>query len=323
MQRDARWYVTDDRFTYKPGETVYVKGWVRWTDNGVNPDLALPRRAARPSTYTLVDARGNKIAHGHGGARPTQGGFDVEVDAAADAEPRHGADVHARDARRDATRIRSQIQEFRTPAYAVSLDDDVTHAGATPLVLGESIEMRAEAKYYAGGGLAGAAIRWDAQLERRRRYRAAGLGAATRSSRRIRARCLRYDAARRRGAPARDAVRRVDGDERVRDRRRCRLDQPSRADGRRDRDRRRSHDHPRELARDPRAPEQRTTSACASIPDRATRLEAIVTDIDGAPVAGVPIDVAIEGVLGSERVPRRREDRRHPALQADERRTRR
>ena len=31
---NARWYVTDDRFTYKPGEKAYVKGWVRWTDNG-------------------------------------------------------------------------------------------------------------------------------------------------------------------------------------------------------------------------------------------------------------------------------------------------
>jgi hypothetical protein len=42
---NALWYVTDDRFTYKPGEKVYVKGWIRWTTNGVNPDLALPSPA--------------------------------------------------------------------------------------------------------------------------------------------------------------------------------------------------------------------------------------------------------------------------------------
>ncbi|HSK01294.1 MAG TPA: hypothetical protein VK932_08640, partial [Kofleriaceae bacterium] len=39
---DAYWYATDDRFTYRPGERVHVKGWVRWTHDGVNPDLALP-----------------------------------------------------------------------------------------------------------------------------------------------------------------------------------------------------------------------------------------------------------------------------------------
>ena len=35
-----------------------------------------------------------------------------------------------------------------------------------PLVLGESIEMRAEARYYGGGGLDGAAIAWDAEAAR-------------------------------------------------------------------------------------------------------------------------------------------------------------
>ena len=28
-QAEARWYVTDDRFLYKPGEELHVKGWVR------------------------------------------------------------------------------------------------------------------------------------------------------------------------------------------------------------------------------------------------------------------------------------------------------
>ena len=50
-------------------------------------------------------------------------------------------------------RLPIKIEEFRTPAYAVSLNDDVMYGGARPLVVGESIEMAAEAKYYAGGGL--------------------------------------------------------------------------------------------------------------------------------------------------------------------------
>src|SRR5262249_17741017 len=58
-----------------------------------------------------------------------------------------------------------RIAEFRTPAFSVSLNDDVTHSGALPLIVGESIEMSAEANYYAGGALAGAAIEWEAKLE--------------------------------------------------------------------------------------------------------------------------------------------------------------
>ena len=50
----ALWYVTDDRFTYRPGEKVYVKGWVRWTHDGVispsyieNVDVIVDRFAKR------------------------------------------------------------------------------------------------------------------------------------------------------------------------------------------------------------------------------------------------------------------------------------
>src|SRR6185295_3078560 len=74
----ALWYVTDDRFTYKPGEKAYFKGWLRWTHNGINPDLALPG-SGETIAYTLEDARGTKLATGD--ARlSAQGGFHVEVD---------------------------------------------------------------------------------------------------------------------------------------------------------------------------------------------------------------------------------------------------
>lgn len=161
---DAYWYVTDDRFTYKPGEKVYVKGWLRWTDNGVNPSMALPA-ANDPIQWELKDSRGNKI--GRGTTQLTdQGGFDLEVALPPNANlgtaslwlvARHGTQ------QLDHTHPIA-IEEFRTPAFAVELDDDVTHAGATPVVLGESIEMLASARYYAGGGLGGADIEWYASL---------------------------------------------------------------------------------------------------------------------------------------------------------------
>ncbi len=159
-EQHARWYVTDDRFTYKPGEPVYVKGWVRWTNTGVNPDLALPA-ASDTIDYTLTDSRGNKIATGKA-PFTAQGGFDVEVKLPANVNL--GTAYFSFGTKTEGHRHPISIQEFRTPAYAVTLNDDVTHSGATPLVLGETIEMNAEAKYYAGGGLGGAGITWAATL---------------------------------------------------------------------------------------------------------------------------------------------------------------
>ena len=159
-ERDAYWYVTDDRFTYRPGEPVYVKGWVRWSDNGVNPHLELPA-ATDDIAYTLYDSRNNKVATGTAHVTD-QGGFDLQTTIPPTAglgtarftfETKHQTFDHP-----------IEIQEFRTPTYAVTLNDDVMHRGAVPLVLGESIEMSAAAKYYAGGGLADAKIRWDGLL---------------------------------------------------------------------------------------------------------------------------------------------------------------
>src|SRR5262249_33168902 len=91
-----------------------------------------------------------------------QGGFDLEVKLPPNVNL--GTATFNFETKGERYRHPISIQEFRTPAYAVTLDDDVTHKGATPLVLGESIEMSAEAKYYAGGGLEGAAIDWHATL---------------------------------------------------------------------------------------------------------------------------------------------------------------
>lgn len=160
-ERNALWYATDDRFMYKPGETAYVKGWVRWTTTGVNPDIALPA-AGDKLAYTVTDSRGTKIASGTS-ALTDQGGFDMAI-ALPDNANLGTATVHMQ-TQDQAHTLPLSIEEFRTPAFAVTLNDDVMMAGAVPLVVGEQLEMRAEAKYYAGGGLPSASIRWDATLQ--------------------------------------------------------------------------------------------------------------------------------------------------------------
>lgn len=156
----ANWYVTDDRFTYKPGEPVYIKGWTRWTHDGINPGLELPR-AHDQVTWEIHDARDNKLAAGTA-AFTDQGGFDFKFDIPANANLGAASVDVAIGTERYSHRI--AIQEFRTPAYQVSIDDDVQSAGVAPLILGESISMNAEAHYYAGGSLGGAHVQWDASL---------------------------------------------------------------------------------------------------------------------------------------------------------------
>ncbi len=298
VRRDeARWYVTDDRFLYKPGEPVYLKGWVRWTDTGINPALALPR-SGETVAYTLRDSRNNQIA---AGTAPLgdQGGFDLQVTL----PPTPGLGMaYFTLATRSATYTHPiQIQEFRTPAYSVSLNDDIAHGGALPVVLGESIEMLAEAKYYAGGGLAGAEVDWDARLEPAT-YRPPGWGPFRFTPPVPRAdRWRSYNhhptaSARAHGTlsgastagiavgipalvPFTPSVLEVDATIADVDRMHIRATS-------------------RKIIVHPSA----YYVGIRATPDREnTELQAIVTDIDGAPVAGVPIEIAIEGVLGSER----------------------
>ncbi len=160
-KQNALWYVTDDRFTYKPGEKVYLKGWVRFTHDGVNPNLALPNPLAGVS-YTLIDERGNQI--GGGTAKlSNQGGFHIEVTLPENVNL--GVAYFVLATEKLTHRHPIAIREFRTPAFSVALDNDVTHAGAAPLFLGESIQMNAMARYYSGGNLSGAHVHWTARLQ--------------------------------------------------------------------------------------------------------------------------------------------------------------
>ncbi len=296
----ARWYVTDDRFTYKPGEKVYVKGWLRWSHDGVNPDLAMPS-AGETVEWTLTDARSNRIANGTA-KLSDQGGFHLET--ALPATTNLGAATFSFRARRESMRHSISVQEFRTPAYSVTLADDTQFSGSRPLIAGESIEMRAEAKYFAGGGLPGADIRWVSTLSPASykppgwdRFTFEPMGARSLRKDRWRKPTVRGEAIEVADAttlggdststatfsigstPAkRPAILEVDTT--VADLDRMQIRASSRA----------IVVHPSALYVGVRAK-----------PLQEDVIEAIVTDIDGAPVAGVPIELRVEGVLGSER----------------------
>ncbi len=289
----ARWFVSDDRFLYKPAEPVYLKGWIRLTHNGVNPDLALPHQG-EAIAWRLDDSRGNKIATGNA-PLSDQGGFDLEV--ALPPTVNLGPATFTLSTRTHSIRHSIKIEEFRTPAFAVTLDEDVTHAGATPLIAGESIEMSAEAKYYAGGGLAGASIDWAATL-RPATYRPAGWDAFT------------FRPARKRGDRDswRDSITLassftlsgastsniVYGITAVPDHTPSLLSVDASV---RDLDRMVIRASSRDILVHPAS----YYVGVRATPGSRDKLEAVVTDIDGTPVSGIAITLELEGVLGSER----------------------
>ncbi|MFN0253543.1 MAG: alpha-2-macroglobulin family protein [Kofleriaceae bacterium] len=296
----ARWYVTDDRFTYKPGEKVYVKGWVRWSHDGVNPDIAMPARGDSVE-WSLFDARRNRISTGT--ARLSdQGGFDLETTLPDTTNL--GPATFRFNTRDQSTSHVISVQEFRTPAYSVTIADDMQFSGSRPLIAGESIEMRAEAKYFAGGGLPGADIRWASTLSPST-YRPPGWDRfvfepmGSRSLRKDRWRGVRIvgepievaQATTLSGESASTATFAIAAtpahrpallsvDTTVADLDRMQIRASSRP----------ILVHPSTIY-----------VGVRQKPMQPALLETIVTNIDGKPVAGVPIDVRVEAVLGSER----------------------
>jgi len=293
----ARRYVTDDRFTYKPGEPLYVKGWVRTSDTGINPDIHVPGAGTRV-TYVFKDVRGNTITSG---AVPltSQGGFDLTVDLPPTINL--GLGMLTLSTAQGSYSHPVSIEEFRTPAYAVNLTDDVLFSGSRPLLAGESISMSTEAKYFAGGGLPGAKIDWAVELASAR-YEPPGWDRYTFAPPRSRAQRNYY-----RGQPRRIVNANEGGT--LSGTSTSNLDIAIHALPRHE---------PSLLSVDATVSDvDRQTIRASSRkilvhpaskyigmrldPEADDQLQLVVTDIDGTAVSGVPVLVEIEGVLGSER----------------------
>jgi len=153
------WFVNDDRQTYRPGETVSVKGWVRRQGSDVTAALS---SVAGDSTisYTARDGRGSQI--GHGTAKVGRlGGFDLTIDIPAGANL---GDAAIELALRGTPGVAEsefyhpfQIADFRTPDFQVA-----THADSKgPPVIGDDLTVAADATYYAGGPLGDARVDWQ------------------------------------------------------------------------------------------------------------------------------------------------------------------
>ncbi len=151
------WYVIDDRKTYKPGEKVTIKGWVRVSENKKGGDIKLAGQI-KTINYTLNDSQGNKISTGTLQVNPL-GGFNGEL--ALPSTMNLGNAYLTLEALPKAYENQTyshtfQVQEFRRPEFEVS-----TKADSNAYLIGEYANVTVSANYYAGGTLNNADVNWQ------------------------------------------------------------------------------------------------------------------------------------------------------------------
>ncbi|MBS1796764.1 MAG: Ig-like domain-containing protein [Acidobacteria bacterium] len=153
-----RWFVFDDRQIYRPGETVSVKGYLRRFAGGKLGDVEELGDAVRNVNYVLKDPFGREVSRGT--VTPNLfGAFDLQLKI-----PETVNLGYQTLAFETASRLgnadfahRFRVEEFRRPEFEVTATTD----SAAPFFVGGSATIGVEAKYYAGGGLAGARARWN------------------------------------------------------------------------------------------------------------------------------------------------------------------
>ena len=153
----ARWFVFDDRRTYKPGEEVRVKGWVRRAGMGKGGDLGFANGATQVE-WTAKDQRGNEFEKGVAPVDKT-GALDLSFKIPDTANLGYGTvQLHLQDdtglENVDASHGFS-IQEFRRPEFEVT-----TQASEGPHFVGGHAVATMSAAYYAGGGLPNTETQW-------------------------------------------------------------------------------------------------------------------------------------------------------------------
>ena len=146
----ALWHVVDDRGTYRPGEKVRIKGWVR----GLSADRQLQAWDRDEVGYVVYDSYGVDVARGSAEIGPS-GSFTLEVDLPAGASTGTGW-IALDESQAWGTMHELTIAEYRRPDFEVT-----TSAGSGPHRRGESIAATAQADYYTGGPLGDAAVTWQ------------------------------------------------------------------------------------------------------------------------------------------------------------------
>lgn len=161
-QEQLETFAFTDRGTYRPGEEVHVKGWVRVADRVRSRDLHIPSRASLGEgiSYRVIDRRSVELARGRL-ALDAHGGFNLSI-ALSDHVNLGSAtmlfEAVEAPAQQPLGSLSFFIQEFRRPEYEVQ-----TRVNGRHHIAGGEAIATTSATYYTGGGLPGAAVQWTIQ----------------------------------------------------------------------------------------------------------------------------------------------------------------
>ncbi len=151
------WYTADDRGTYRPGETLHLKGWVRNLDLSGDGGLELlpPQQLIN---YRVGDPFGNEL--GDGSVRLDEhGGFDLTVELPEGANLGEGfIEFQGPQNLDNSWHYHSfQIQEFRRPEFEVTTRLE----SPGPYFVDEPATAAVDANYFSGGPLPNAEVFWS------------------------------------------------------------------------------------------------------------------------------------------------------------------
>ena len=155
---ESRWYIFDDRGVYKPEETVRLKGWVKRFTSSTNYQLGAIGDSATVR-YQVYDPQGIELTNGTTELNGL-GGFNIEFLLPAGVNLGQGYVyfelVGAAGLQYQGADHTFSIQEFRTPEFEVSAH----HESPAPYYANDAAVIAADASYYAGGPLANADVEW-------------------------------------------------------------------------------------------------------------------------------------------------------------------
>ena len=153
------WYVTDDRGTYRPGETVHIKGWIRNLNLSEDGSLEL-LPSGQSVRYSAYDWHGNQLAESNV-RLDEHGGFDLAIELPQGANLGH-AGIEFSGLRNSFHYHPFQIQEFRRPEFEVS----TRFERAGPFLVNEPTTAVVDARYFSSGPLPNAPVTWSVDTQR-------------------------------------------------------------------------------------------------------------------------------------------------------------
>ena len=156
------WYAADDRGIYRPGETLHLKGWVRNLDFSGDGDLEL-FPTGELIHYRAYGPLGNDLKSGEV-RLDDHGGFDLTVELGEGENLGWGRIEFRRSADTDQySYVHSfQIQEFRRPEFEVEARLEST----SPVLVDQPAVVSVDAQYFSGGPLPNAEVNWAVSTRR-------------------------------------------------------------------------------------------------------------------------------------------------------------